>query len=352
MSLVKGLMGHIVVTAVAGATALSLWTKEEEPVKTLTAEVRVWQGAPDQIESVSFESKDLKVRLEPKQDELGRWFVVHVNKVEKKARPPRNPHDPNPPEPEPEESTPGKWVRSSFVSVKEGNALATSLAPLMALRAIGRVDKGRLEEFGFDKPEGTVSVKLGGTVHKLTVGGLTPGGGDRYVQLVGTGEAYAVPGDALRGLLQPESRLLETELHGFDMNDVRRVKITHGTQERELVRLENKPEAWAAPDHPQEQDETASNWMTKVSRLRVSKYLEKEPKHLTPEALVVRIEYLNAKKTLGFVELFKSPGASGDKAKDDYVVRTENTRWYGEVLASRAEQVEQDLASVLGKPGK
>lgn len=352
MSLVKGLAGHIVVTVLAGATALSLWTKEEEPVKTLTAEVRVWQGKPEQLEAVSFESKDLKVRLEPKQDELGRWFVVHVNKVEKKATPPRNPHSPNPPEPEPKPETPGKWVKSSFVSVKEGNSLAASLAPLMALRAIGRVDKGRLEEFGFDKPEGTLTVKLAGTEHKLTVGGLTPGGGDRYVQLVGSNEAYAVPGDALRGLLQPESRLLETELHGFEMTDVRSVKITHGTQARELLRLESKADGWAAPDHPLELDETASNWMTKVQRLRVSKYLEKAPKHLGPDALIVRIEYLNAKRILGFIELFKSPGDPGDKSKNDYLVRTENTRWYGEVLPSRAEQVEQDLASVLGEKGK
>ena len=42
------------------------------------------------------------------------------------------------------------------------------------------------------------------------------------------------------------------------------------------------------------------------------------------------------------------PQAGKDaKPKPQYLVRTENTRWYAEVLASTAEQVEQDLASLF-----
>jgi|SRR6187399_2600040 len=345
MSSFKSVGVHLVLTLVASVSAFSLWSKEEEPDKAASssAEVHVWAGTPDQLEAIAFEGKELKVKLEPKKDELGRWFVVQLNQVKKAARPPTNPHAP-PAEAEPEAK--GEWVKSSFVSVKEGTILAEALAPLMALRAIGRIDKERAEEFGFDKPEGTLTVKLAGVEHKLTVGGLTPGGGDHYVRLAGSNEAYAVPGAALGGLLEAGSRLLESNLHSFDAADVRRVKVTQGAKSRELMRVEGKPNGWASVQSPLEEDETASNWMTKVDRLRVSEYLGQEPP-AGQDALVVRIEYFDAKKALGFTELLKTAAEPGAESKDKYVVRTETTRWYGEVLASRAEQVEQDLGSVV-----
>lgn len=351
MSSFRSVRVHLALTLVASASAYSLWSKEEEPDKAVStsAEVRVWAGKPDQLESIAFDGKELKVKLEPKKDELGRWFVVHLNQIKKAARPPTNPHAP-PAKPEPEEK--GEWVKSSFVSVKEGTILADALAPLMALRALGRIDKERAEEFGFDKPEGTLTVKLGGVEHKLTVGGLTPGGGDHYVRLAGSNEAYAVPGEALGGLLQAGSRLLESDLHAFDLADVRRVKVTQGTKSRELLRVEGKPNGWAGLQSPLEEDETASNWMSKVDRLKVSEYLGQEPPALGQEALVLRIEYFDAKKTLGFTELFKTAAEPGAESKDKYVVHTETTRWYGEVLASRAEQVEQDLGSVVSSGPK
>lgn len=350
MSAFKSVGVHLGLAVVAAITALSLWTKEEEPEATAAASARiqVWSGTPDQLESVAFEGKELKVKLEPKKDELGRWFVVHLNQVKRQAKRPENPHAPEDPHAAPAEPEPkGEWVKSSFVSVKEGNTLVEALAPLMALRAIGRIEKEREEEFGFDKPEGTLTVKLKGSEHKLTVGGLTPGGGDRYVRLAGSNEAYAVPGDALRGLLQPDTRLLETNLHQFDIADVRRVKVTYGDKSRELVRIEGKPNAWASTDKPQEQDETAVNWMSKVDRLRVSEYLAEQPPSLGPGALAVKIEYFDNKRSLGFTELFKVLADPGAEGKDKFIVRTETTRWYGEVLSSRAEQIVNDVGSVV-----
>lgn len=350
MSAFKSVGIHLGLAVIAGISALTLWTKEDEPeIAAASARVQVWSGTPDQLEFVAFEGKELKVKLEPRKDELGRWYVVHLNQVKRQAKEPHNPHAPENPHAPPSKApeSKGEWVKSSFVSVKEGTTLVEALAPLMALRAIGRIDKERAEEFGFDKPEGTLTVKLKGAEHKLTVGGLTPGGGDRYVRLAGSNEAYAVPGDALRGVLQPDTRLLETNLHQFDMADVKRVKVTQGNKSRELLRLEGKPNAWASTDKPQEQDETAVNWMTKVDRLRVAEYLAKQPPELGPNALVVRIEYFDNKRSIGFTELFKTPAEPGAEGKDKYIVRTETTRWYGEVLASRAEQVERDLGSVV-----
>jgi hypothetical protein len=269
------------------------------------------------------------------------YFVVNVDR-ESTAPPPKNPHAA--PDEVPEASS--KHEKLTFIAVKEASALAEKVAPLMALRAIGRIDKKREEEFGFDEPEGKVFIKLGGKEHQFVVGATTPGGGDHYIRLQGSSEAYAIPGDIVRGLTLAESRLLERELHGFEDSEVKRVRISKGTRAREVVRLEGKAEGWAAPSSPKQQDETSGNWLSKVARLRVSKYLEKGPKKLSPEDVAVRIDYFDERRNIGYLELFRLPGKEDEP---QYLVRTEYTRWYAEVLASTAEQVEQDLDSVLGK---
>ena len=52
-------------------------------------------------------------------------------------------------------------------------------------------------------------------------------------------------------------------------------------------------------------------------------------------------------RKLGFLELYKAAGEGG---KPKFLVKTEHTRWYAEVIASAAEQVEQDLGSVVKAP--
>jgi hypothetical protein len=89
--------------------------------------------------------------------------------------------------------------------------------------------------------------------------------------------------------------------------------------------------------------------MTKVDRLRVTTYVEPLDPAPKPEDQVVRLEYFNDRgRPLGFLELLRRPAKDG-KEKPDYVARSERTRWHATVLKSTAEQVEQDLGSVLAQ---
>ena len=338
MSLMRSLGLHIGLTGLAVIAALSVWTKEDEPATKTAAEIQVWGGTLDQLKQIRFESKDKKVRMEPRKDDQGTYFVVHVDR-ENVARPPDNPHV----HPDKLPKTPPKHEKLSFIAVKEATELAQKVAPLMALRAIGRIDKKREEEFGFDKPEGKVFITVGGTEHKFIVGSTTPGGGDNYVRLEGSNEAYAIPGQVVRGLTLAESRLLERELHGFTDDEVKRVRISKGPKAREAVRLEGKVQGWAAPNKPTEQDETVGNWLSKVNRLRISKYVEKAPK-VSPDEIAVRIDYFDDRRNIGYLELLSLPG---DADAHRFLVKTEHTRWYAEVLSSTAEQIVQDLDGVL-----
>jgi len=65
----------------------------------------------------------------------------------------------------------------------------------------------------------------------------------------------------------------------------------------------------------------------------------------------VRIEYFDDRKPIGYLELVRrAPGAVGEGEKDakpEYVAKSENTRWYATVIRSAAEQLEQDMKSVV-----
>lgn len=339
----RDLVYHLGLLGLASALALSVWTKDDEAPKPNVEQVQVWGGAPAQVQKITFEGKNRKVRIEARSDGLGTYYVTHVDKEEPApGSDPHPPHGHSAPKP-PLAPKPTKKEQLSFISVKSGAELVKSLAPLSALRSIGKIDAKRNEEFGLDKPEGTIKVTIGGREHALVIGGATPGGGERYAKYLGNDEVFAVPGDIAQSLMFAESRLLERELHAFKLEEVTRVKISKGGKSRDLTRIKDKTDSWGDPTQGDKLDQTAGNWMAKLGRLRVQEYVEKPAKPLKPEDAVVRVDYYESGKSIGFIELFKVPGEKGN----DYLARTEYGRWFVKVLTTTAEQIENDLGSVL-----
>ena len=339
----KPLVLHGGLLVVAAGLAYSVWNKDEAVPEKQQALVDVWGGSQASFTKLSFEGKTRKVRLEGQKDALGYYYVTTVDKED---APPADPHAgvPNAPlkAPDGSEAKPKKET-SRFVSVKAGETLVKALAPLQAVRAVGKVEANRNEEFGLDKPEGTLKVTIDGKEHVLVIGGTTPGGSERYARYQNSGEVFAISGDIAQSLMFGDSRLPERELHGFKNDEVSKVRLQKAGKSRELVRVKDKNEGWGDPSAPTKQDETAGNWMSKLGRLRGSDFVEKPSKALRPEDAIVRVEYFDAGKSIGFVELYKLPGEKGN----DYLARTEWDRWYVKVPATAAEQIEQDLGSVL-----
>lgn len=335
----KSLLFHGALLAVASVVSLGVWTRDEEGDAPESAMVEVWGGSPEAVESVSYETKQRKVRLEKRTDEAGRWYVARFEKQDEApfVHPPID-GAPTPPTP------PAQRQTQSFVAVKAADELVKGLAPLQALRAVGKVAPARAAEFGLDKPEGTLRLRIGGKEQVLTVGGPTPGGGERYAKYAASGDVFAISSELTDTLVAADTRLMERDLHGFSEDEVTRVRLLKGGKQRELVRVVDKKDAWADAATPTKADETLVNWMTKLSRMRVTEYVEKPATPLSPDAAVIRVEYLAGSRPLGYLELFKQ---AGEQATSDYLARTEHVRWPVKVLASAAEQVDRDLASVL-----
>ncbi len=358
MSALKAIGVHVVLLGVATASAVAVWTKDEKAAVVDESQFEVWRGAPDKVEKIVLESPKRVVTAEARKDKFGRYFVVALDKeITPPSQPPKRLPDGGLEKVEPSKE-PAKREKKSFIAVKAANELAQSLAPLMGLRSVGKIEDSRAEEFGFHEAQGTVKVWIAGKEHSMTLGGATPGGADRYVK-DGAGHVFVVAGTIARDLETAETRLVERNLHEFADEDITRVKLTVKDVVRELVRGgTGKPKHWANPGSADQQDETAGNFMSKIDRLRVTDYIEGSEGDKAGDDLVVRVEYFGETGPLGFLEVVTVPGGAAaaptpddeggsSTGKDDYIARTEYTRWFAKVTASVGEQIAQDVGSVV-----
>jgi hypothetical protein len=329
---------HVALLGVAALVALGFYTREDTGVVEKAANVRLWDADSARLTEVRYESEERKVLLVAKSDAQGRYFEGTLDTV-----------DPLP-EGHPTLDASGQSKvkkeakQARFIAVREAERLAKDVAPLMALRRIGKLDAKRDAEFGFDKPEGKLRFKFGGIEQVLLIGGVAPGEEDRYVRYEKSGEIYAISRDVLNRVKYADSRLLEREKHSFDEAQLRpTVRLEKGTRSRELVTVEGKVDGWADSKEPGKLDETAGNWMAGLRRVRISEFVAQPKVSPTAEQLVVRVRYLDKGKELGFLELYNL----GADAEPQYLARTEHSRWFFSVLKTSVEQLERDLPSVL-----
>lgn len=347
---------HAALFAVASILGFRAWTAEDEPNKKQVA-AELWSGRISDLQRIEFRTDKKVLALEPKQDEGGRYFIGSLEPLASAAKDakdePSKPdagapaaHSPHgtPPHEEEEELTAPK----RFISLTKGNELAESLASLKASRSLGKIAPERISEFGFDKTDfGTLKVVVAGKEHSLVLGEKTPGGSDRYVRNPETGEAYVIAGSIANDLTSADNRLMEREFHDFGEDKIAKVVLKSKDATREIVRHAVEKDFWAQPDSPDTKDETVSNWMTKVDRLRVTTYVETVDPSPKPEDQVVQIEFFNDRgRKLGFLELIRVPPKEA-KDRPEYLARSERTRWHATVLRSTAEQIDQDLASIM-----
>ena len=338
MNLGRGLLIHAGLFVLATASAAHMWMRDEKPKALGQAEATVWTGRAADVQRIVFEGKNKKVTLETKKDDVGAYYVGALDRNEAPPTPPPAGSVAAP------ERPPSKTGKTEFVAVGAAQKIVDAMAPLKALRALGKIPEDRASEFGLTEPEGTLIVALGGTERKLVIGGTTAGGGDRYVKDPSSGEIYVIDGDAVRDLDTAESRLIERDLHEWKEAEVTAANVKGGDKTRQIVRA--GPEGkrfWADPGAADQKDETLANWMSKLDRLRPTDYVMTTP---ADKKDLFRIDYLAGSRELGFVEVARL-GSTDSAGKPEYVVRTERTRLFAKVPASTAEQIEQDLGSVL-----
>jgi hypothetical protein len=348
MSKERGIYVHLGLLLAAALAAVLVWTRDKQPKALSPDSVVIWSGRAADVSRISFEAKGKKVSLEAKKDEIGAYYV---GSMEKESSPPAPPaHDAGADSgASAEPAAAPTRTTIEFVSVGAATKLAESFAPLRAIRALGKIEGDRVAEFGLTEPDGTVTIRVKDAERKLQLGGPTQGGGDRYVRDPATGEVYVVEGDILRDLETADTKLVERDLHEWKEADVTSAEVSAGERKRAMVRAgaEGK-QFWADPGSPDTKDETLGNWVSKLDRLRPTQFVLSPPE---PKEPVLRVEYTGRSGKLGFLELVKvvaAPAKPDDPpGKPDYLIRTERTRHFAKVIVTTAEQVEQDLSSIV-----
>lgn len=322
-----GIGVHLGLLVVAAGLALYMSGRTVESTNSATGPATdLWRVEPGQLSRVELESPDKRVILLPKRDGAGEYSVITVESLTK----PDNL----------DAGVASAPTIKQFISIDAAEKVKQALARFRVLRTIGKVDQRRAAEFGLDKPEGTLRITILGGIRVFTIGSSTPGGGNYYARDEQSGSVQVAVGEPISSMLYADSRMVERDLHGFKSDEPSRVAIVMGQKSRELARVPNKPGAWADLQNSAKEDETATNWMSKLAQLRVAAYAEKP--NVAPEP-VFRVAYSDAKAKLGFIELFKP---QGDRDAT-YWVRTERSRWYAEVAKTQAEQLERDVAIVV-----
>jgi hypothetical protein len=349
----RALSLHLGLLVISAAVASRAWLAEDESNEDPTVEI--WGGNSDQVEKVEYSTADTKVVLEAKKDDVGRFFTALVERAKPKS--PASPHSPQSEDSETDESdetedsnkadAPDKADEEQpevetlrFVAAAEANDLAEALAPLSAVRTLGKLDPARDEEFGFGDAGGKLVTTIAGTPHELLLGGRAPGGGHAYVRTP-DGETFVIVGHVMRDLESAASRLMQRELHEWDDDEAHSVSITLDAGKRQLVRGDGG--SWTSPGSS-EKDESATNWMKKLRRLRISKYLE-DGSSLQP---LLKVEFASESgQPLGFTELASRPGS--EEGETEFFARSELSRWWGSVVRSTAEQLAQDSAAIVAQ---
>lgn len=322
-----GIGVHLSLLVAAVGLALHMSGHTTESTNTAAGPATdLWRVDPGQVSRIEFESPDKRVVVLPKRDSAGEYSIVSVESLSKPV--------------DMDAGAASSPMNRHFVSIDAAEKVKQALARFKVLRTIGKVDQKRAAEFGLDKPEGTLRITIAGSPRVFTIGSSTPGGGNYYARDEQSGSVQVAVGDPISSMLYADSRMVERDLHGFKLDEPSRAAILMGQKKRQLARVQNKPGSWADLQIPAKEDETATNWMSKLAQLRVAAYAEKPNVASEP---VFRVEYFDAKAKLGYIELFKP---QGDRDAT-YWVRTERSRWFAEVTRTQAEQLERDIAIVV-----
>jgi hypothetical protein len=327
---------HYVLFAASIGLGFIVWRRGAPTGDQPRGDAIVWQGRPEDIERIAFETPNRKITLQKKHDAQGDYFLGSFDRT---VAPNEQVSNGDHTDSYVNESGASQHLTQTFVSTEPAQKLAKDLAPLKALRAVGRVPKNKLADFGLDKPGGTATIKFRNAERKLLFGDETLGEKDQFVLEPETNEVFVLLGDVARTLALGDERLPNQELHDWPDTAPMSALLSGKLGTRHLVRGGPKENLYWADSTAATKDETATNWMSKIEHLRSASF---DPSPPSGRDMIIRIDYEAHSEKLGYWELWKGP----KEGKTQYWVVTERTRMPVR-LFNEGEQIERDAASVV-----
>ena len=294
------------------AIAYATW---QRPPERAVGEVIVVDATKSELGVVHFEDDNtsLDVQRGSSDGDNGIW----LNLLDKTpiAKPPTK--VPSGKTPAPATATKPRPMRS-LRGDEPAEKLLEQFAPLRSARAFGSLDAAKLKELGLDAAKKKLSVQARGQSHDFVIGAPAQGSGENYLRDTKSGQVFLMPRTLLSDLQGAAFRLVDRKLHTFKIPDVGRLKVTTGGKSKELVIIDRKNAntyKMAPASTPDKPDEFARNWHEKIWRLFPTEVLGKAevPVAGSPK-VVVRVDYFDGTKSVGWVEIAKVDVAPAEDA--------------------------------------
>lgn len=293
-------------------------------------------GKPERLESIALHEDAYDVVVSRDKDDAERIKVSVTRKVKKPAvvagtegtaGTETTPEDP--PAPPPTKIYPGS---------ERAKELFETMAPLIASRSLGNVPPEKLAGLGLADPKMELVLSYNGNDHVVELGQATYGSGDRYARNA-KGEIFLLAARKIGGLRNGAASMLERRAIAIDAEAIRRVTITAGARNRELIQRygeDRKKAFFADPKVPDEKLQQISNWLDRIMKLRIADVGQDQPSG--PAS--VAIEFFNGKGSLGKITLWQ-PGKKFATAT--------SSLFYTPITISKAnaEAILRDLDAVL-----
>lgn len=303
--------------------------------------VMVIEARKDDLQSVVYEAPDLKVTLEMREDAVGRYPWITVDETKKKKV-------------DGVETTERK--QSRFKGGAAADKLIQSSVPLVAVRRLDNVDDERVASFGLKTPDTKVSYTIGGRTTVFELGGETYGTRDRYVRDVSTGLLYVLDDELFKPLKFANSRLPERSLISPKPEEIDSVTVAQGgtvvswtqrNKEDKDARYWNRDTPVAEAPAPAEgaaapaaggKDETFSNWVDKLLKLKSTAYVQEGD---TPTDPQLRFEFT--------VRVKGKPDETVQvlQAEDAWYARSNYTRGLVKLARTSAEDLADEVDDIL-----
>ncbi|MEM7447370.1 MAG: DUF4340 domain-containing protein [Myxococcota bacterium] len=353
--------------------AYLVWTDED--TESLREEVAVLDCDAQRIQSIRLKTPTREVAMSPRGEIDDRFWWIETRRVQPSAEPAVN----------------------AFVAGDAFDAYARNFGPLSARRDLGVVDAETLAELGFfvpaedkavnheaagdeaakddkaakdadagddkaagdaeagddeEKEPSTLALTCGDQEHAFELGGSAYGSGDRYLRTEHD-RVYLVSADLVRNA-ETASSLMQRDLLNFEMSEVDMMVLLAFDEELRLKhynRLDEAQADWVDANEPDRRNELYGNWMSQLSRLRATRYLEPDAEpgadlegdvRVAPLATFVFLD--ESADELGRVELVRA----NSELDVEYYARSNATRGWVRTLRSLGKQVAEELRPLVG----
>lgn len=215
-----------------------------------------------------------------------------------------------------------------------------SFAHLRAARSLGAMSDEALVKAQLSPPQGKLRLGFRDREHEVAIGGETKGGRYTYAKMKEEEQVVLLESGPLNKLKAARSRYMQRSLRDVDMKDVHAIELRAGSEENRFLhrnRLSPRDAFWARPETEGAFEEGASNFIDKINRLGVSRYLSEE-EATKPSSTVLEVKWLGEADEV--LETLALERVDGERPR--YVARSTATQAPVEVPSYMAEQIERD----------